>query len=370
MKKIATNFFLLGIFLSTFSCQKDHHGTTTGGTTTDTPTTVLYIGGNLANGNSVPLAAYWKFNLTASGAPTPATVLPVTLTGANLVNMILVSDTTVYMTANTTDGIGRYWKNDTAVSVSGAQVISYIAVSGGNVYATGINSSNAMAYWVNQKGTNLNGTLPSGGATCSPTGIAVSGSDVYLTGNLSFLPRPGVDTVAYGSAAGYWKDGQLSLLTEGGDGGLYYPSTTGIVSSGPDVYVAGNELTDSDVVWAGYWKDGNSTTLVSSEYLKTRSYTNTTGIAVAGSDVYVTGVVTTVDTLTDQASYQAVYWKNGVQTSLPSGAQASGITVNGQDVYIAGTDASNEPMVWKNGEILLKLDAGSIQPNCIAVLDK
>ena len=370
MKKIATNSFLLGIFLSTFSCQKDHHGTTTGGTTTDTPTTVLYIGGNLANGNSVPLAAYWKFNITASGAPTPATVLPVTLTGANLVNMILVSDTTVYMTANTTDGIGRYWKNDTAVSVSGAQVISYIAVSGGNVYATGINSSNAMAYWVDQKGTNLNGTLPSGGATCSPTGIAVSGSDVYLTGNLSFLPRPGVDTVAYGSAAGYWKDGQLSLLTEGGDGGTYYPSTTGIVASGPDVYVAGNELTDSDVVWAGYWKDGNSTTLVSSEYLKTRSYTNTTGIAVAGSDAYVTGVVTTVDTLTNQVSYQAVYWKNGVQTSLPSGAQASGITINGQDVYIVGTDAGNEPMVWKNGEILLKLNAGSIQPNCIAVLGK
>ena len=369
MKKIATNFFLLGIFISTFSCQKDHHSAPTGPTTTP-PTTVLYIGGNLTSGAGVLQAAYWKFNLAASGTPAPTTTLPVTLTGANLVNMILVSDTDVYLAANTTDGVGRYWKNDTAVPVSDAKSLSYIMVSGSNVYATGINSSDALAYWVNQRETSLAATLPSGGATYSPTGITVSGSDVYLTGNLSFIPRPGLDTVAYGAAAGYWKDGQLSLLTEGTAGGLYYPSTTGIIASGPNVYVSGNELTTSDVVWAGYWKDGNPTTLVSSEYLQTRSYTNTTGIAVSGSDVYVTGVVITVDTLTDQASYQAIYWKNGIQTSLPSGAQASGITINGQDVYIVGTDASNEPMVWKNGEILLKLNAGSIQPNCIAVLDK
>jgi hypothetical protein len=95
-------------------------------------------------------------------------------------------------------------------------------------------------------------------------------------------PTPPADIYVLGkTSAGntYWKNGVATTLT-----GFSAYTCTGIAVSGTDVYVTGNIQGQNGNYVAAYWKNGVVTTLTDG----TQS-TRATGIAVSGTDVYITG---------------------------------------------------------------------------------
>src|SRR5690606_32709661 len=97
---------------------------------------------------------------------------------------------------------------------------------------------------------------------------------------------------------------------------------------------------------AKYWKNGKGVAL-------SNKSTNTiaTAITVEGGDVYIAGT----ETVPGESS-TVKYWKNGIAVALDlgeyDGAYAAGIAVDGDDVYVAGrvfTDGKTKAAYWKNG---------------------
>lgn len=305
----------------------------------------IYIGGSV---NSK--AAYWKI------ASNVQDLTPIPVKGASRITSILVSDTSVYM-AGPSNASGVYWKNGTPVSVANASEIDYLTLSGTDVYGVGFDNGGNIAYWDGNHEISLNNTMPAGiGYSVGLTGIAVSGSDVYITGSLFFIQMPG-DTSYYGNSAVYWKNGGINYLNNHGYGGVYYPSTSGLALSGRDLYVAGNINIDADTMaWCGYWKDSVKVSLVSRSG---NNYASASAVAVSGNDVYVTG------TMVSAGGFSAVYWKNGNMVTLASGGQATAITISGSDVYVLGSDSEGNTVVWKNGILVVTL--GQVTATCLAI---
>jgi hypothetical protein len=120
-----------------------------------------------------------------------------------------------------------------------------------------------------------------------------------------------------------------------------------------NVYVSGSTYdTVNKVNQAVYWK--NQVAVVLTNGTKTA---NATGIAVQGNDIYVCGYVTDPN-----KNYIAVYWKNGAQVNLTdntTNASTGDILINGNDIYITGFIESNA-VYWKNGKrIDLKPSSGA-----------
>ncbi len=163
------------------------------------------------------------------------------------------------------------WKNGAESSLSaptslepGGDIVygfAYgVATSGTDVYAAGalapgqsdesIQSfySNPV-YWKNNVPQTLPGPNgPVAGAACA---IAVSGSDVYIAGNVDYTDN-------YDSPV-FWKNGVVSVLSTG----EVTATSIGVSPSG-DVYVTGNVTVDQpgeDGTTAILWKNGSQTTL-------------------------------------------------------------------------------------------------------------
>ncbi len=237
-------------------------------------------------------------------------------------------------------------------------------------------------------GNNKEGTVES----ITPTEIKVIAPAGSMTGALTItVGEQSVQTPAftfysiytygtYGEAGGntyqaaYWRDGVLTTLSTqrseindlvvvGNDvhavgyeygSGSYYPvyfkngnkvsvegstlNTTfrSIAVSGSDVYICGIQVKYGLRGIAKFWKNGQEFTLNPSEDASAFD------IQVSGGDVYIAGSVYP----------NAVYWKNGVLTSLSSGTGATAISIVGPDVYVAGTQSfqgGSFALVWKNG---------------------
>lgn len=112
-------------------------------------------------------------------------------------------------------------------------------------------------------------------------------------------------------------------------------------ASGPHIYMSGFANNS-----ALYWKDRSLVTLDPAE--------NATGITVQGTDVYVCGNRSfpwqggTAD--------MACYWKNGVRVDLSNPpSYANAIALLGKDVFVVGSATVNDKYVavyWKNGALL------------------
>lgn len=180
--------------------------------------------------------------------------------------------------------------------------------------------------------------------------IAVSNNDLYMAGWENVIN------------ASYWKnDNHIALTPPYSSSGLNIRATaSSIAVSGNDVYIAGyqqEELTQTGAwtkAFAVYWKNGKLVKLTDGS-----KDANATFITVSGNDVYVAGVIVTYG-----AENIAQYWKNGVLVNLTDGttkAEANAIAVSGKDVYVAGsqwegnaisyTDYHRLPIAkyWKNG---------------------
>jgi hypothetical protein len=129
-----------------------------------------------------------------------------------------------------------------------------------------------------------------------------------------------------GGQAVYWKNGQAVILP-GGTG------ASGIVVVGTDVYVSGYN-NSTGIYVAMYWKNGVLTTLSNGT-----QDVITTGIAVSGTDVHISGY-------SGRYAKTALYWKNNVLTTLGAGFANNVVVASNGDVYIPNSDINS---YWKNG---------------------
>jgi len=264
----------------------------------------IYIGG----WDRGAISVYYKNNIrnVLSGMIFPNAILGLT-----------VSDGNVYLTGVSDSSANvAYWKNGIPVTInwhlgtinkaysSGTAIASAIAVSGTDVYAIGqiddtiLNFGSVVpvaTYWKNGE-INLLGTSA---VYALPTGIAVSGSNVYISGNkMGVLDIGGIFVLNGADTAMYWANGVPITLGTG--------HTSSIFISGNDVYVSGTTIDGSAI----YWKNGNPVLLATNA--------NTKGIVVSGNDVYVAG---------NLWYHYGVYWKNGVVDTLCTNGSVSGIAL-------------------------------------------
>jgi hypothetical protein len=110
------------------------------------------------------------------------------------------------------------------------------------------------------------------------------------------------------------------------------------IDTAVDVYVSGS--LEGVNQQAAYWKNG-----VLNQLTQSPAFANANGIAVHGNDVYVVGLAISANIV------HAVYWKNGVITTLSSltkNSSAAAIAFQGNDMYVVGSDSSRAT-IWKNG---------------------
>ncbi|WP_259067786.1 hypothetical protein HDF24_18985 [Mucilaginibacter sp. X4EP1] len=304
----------------------------------------LYVGG-AANNKGV----YWKTSLSAT---TPNAVAD-SFKNTNAIYSLITSGKDVYVAGQT----AGYYKNDVFVPVTGATGIQYLALSGTTVFAAGADNTANIGYWQSSTETNLSNTIASplftspGTSVLGLSGIAVSGSKVYVTGKLFYEARFGSPANALsGSFGTLWTNGGLQLYGPGQLVSAYYNSTAGIALVGNDVYVAGR-LPDSTYA-GGYWKNGTFNAINNGSF-------GPTAITSSGNDVYITGY--TFVRAAGTYSQQGAYWKNGALISFPGASSTTAIAVNGTDVYILGIDNNNNNVVWKNGAVFETLGSAVVQ---------
>lgn len=240
-----------------------------------------------------------------------------------------------------------YWINGTFVELPSppgtTSEVKALSVSGNKVIAAGSWSSASAGvsiptgYWLD--GTWFDLALPSGFIWGAINHLVVSGSDLYLAGEL--FP---------GYAPGYWLNGIWNGLPTppGSDVGT---ELFAFAVSGTDVYAGGYKVS-SGVALPGYWLNGTWADLP----VPPGSVGGFVGtIVVSGNDVYAAGAAG----LPGATSFAGSpgYWLNGswVGLALPSGQTAGLVTslvVSGTDVYAAGFSQNaiaEIPGYWLNG---------------------
>jgi len=196
-----------------------------------------------------------------------------------------------------------------------------------DVYICGIAFSRAV-YWKN----GITVQLPTQSTEASANSITVVGSDVYVAGEEG-------DFISNGkNIAKYWKNGQEVLLT-----GAIGAGATSIAVDGTDVYVAGWEYKGTRTI-AKYWKNGQPVTLTDGA-----EDARATAIAVSGGLVYVAG----------REGAAAKYWVNGQPTLLTTNGEAHAITISGNNAYVAGEDrvssSRGKAAYWRNGQSIIPI---------------
>jgi hypothetical protein len=297
---------------------------------------------------------------------------------------------------NSTLGIrvATVWKNGVPTTLSnstnGSEVRGMVVI-GQDVYCIGYQYDQANVlrgmYWKNGQEIPLPNTGV--GGIYKTTGICALGNDVYVSGNDTGFINIGIGGFQYDRAV-LWKNAQpaIFLNTPNNDPNEPFLSaqTTCIFASGNKITIGGKVLqgtvykgtywqTDlaganktevnltqdnyiygitnigNDVYSLGnmgnkpkYWK--NSTALALSD---DNIRTDTGNIIAIGTDTYAVGSEVTT------AGYKPKYWKNttGVYLNQGTDTEATCITNNGTDIYIAGNYQLNglglpSIKLWKN----------------------
>ena len=274
--------------------------------------------------------------------------------GDGICNSYLISGRTVYIVGESYNSNGEwgacYWVDGVREELPGGYIATDIVVSNGNVYTSG--SADDACYWINQTRYDLPGDGGEGEA------IAVDGNDVYVAG-------------WFDNGSCYWKNGQRINLTTNAESQAF---SVGIRSNG-DVYVGGYYMNNHHYYIPCFWKNGNRTNLPIPSGGDGEVY----DIAfMDGNMRYYAGYVLKTSSF---AGYTptAVYWRHTTRTDLPMGgstwdiygAGAYGITIDGDDIYVAGytdwfeftgqeeTTGGTFPQYWKNSTIY-DLDGGPL----------
>jgi len=339
-----TKLFCLIAFAGVLAtgCKKDSKNVPV---TTPKPVTgpYLYVAGS-ANGK----ATYWKTSLSQS----TVSIIADTISNSAYITSLITSGTDVYIAAQS----AGYWKNKTFVPVTNANSIEYLTLSGSAVVVTGFDKSGDIAYWPNNSEIDLENTI---GRNLFPyqsvltdalTGIALSGSDVYVSGKLSTENEPYSPPNAVNGDFGLvWTNANVRLLSRGGNVvSAYYNSTVGITLVGSDIYVAGRDSSYA----GGYWKNNVWTPINNGAYVPTSISSQGTDVYITGFDYTPTGPI---------VGLQGNYWKNGTEVKVAGANSTNAIVINGSDVYVLGVDYNNNNVVWKNGAVFETIGSANIQ---------
>lgn len=325
------NIFLAAVLLLAFiSCKKS---SSPSDPIPPKSTSDVYVVGSAGTIGGKAVAAYWKNGV-------------VTKVGTDSVNgsearAIAVNNGDVYV-VGAVNGPGdfstaAYWKNGVLTKLSNDPVNDSegygIALQGNDVYIIGYVFNNAGDLegrcWKNGIMT----TLPSTLSASEAIAIKSNGTDIYIAGDTRY------DNKGDWTAT-YWKNQASPAIIAGTSG--QSSEVYSIDVSGNDVYMAGYTSGNVSLGTPTYWKNGTATQLTDGS-----SYGTAGGIAVNGSDIIVVGFMHNKTSGYDVA----MYWKNGTQVSLGDGvsnSEATGIAVDKADVYISGTINSNA-VYWKNG---------------------
>lgn len=274
-----------------------------------------------------------------------------------------------------------------------------ILVNNGNVLVSGFKSENGLfstKYWINGQSAELSGyNALLGNQTIYrqavdeqfrkvykykdrngviqnysfDQGSGVEGGRIFYYKNNSMV-RMGNDSIGALTSVSFHDDkptfaGSLGKMSPGVSGGLSFIPQTAFIWDGDSPLI---ELplpkqstlfwgvstvfsNGSDEVYVGglcgvpmYWK--NSEPIVLEE-----RFGEAWQITKSGSDVYAAGLINKYNS--NSTGHTACYWKNGVLHELEDNAQAFGIFIDGEDVYVSGAvgnvPAKYRPCYWKNG---------------------
>ena len=261
----------------------------------------------------------------------------------------LISGRKIYIAGSSYNSSGDmtacYWVDGTRYELSGGAWATDITVSYGIVYTSGTSESYNACYWINQERYDLPGL---GGEA---EAIAVDGDDIYVAG-------------WYNNGSCYWKNGQKIDLTINRDSQAF---AIGVRNNG-SVYIGGYYMNNDHYIIPCFWKDGNSRTNLP---VPNGGDGEVYDIAfMDGNMRYYGGYVLKTSNF---AGYTptAAYWRHTTRTNLPLGgstmdiygAIGNSITIDGEDIYIAGyrdwfgdtgqdgPSGGYTPQYWKNGEI-------------------
>jgi len=203
----------------------------------------VYLTGFTASSVSSATAAavYWK-----NGVMTNLTQTLSNVTAASA-NSIYVLNSDVYvagsLAVNHQPAAGVYWKNGVVNPITGAANLTAIVASSAHVIVAGETDTVGEAFWVDNVADGWFGASYFTSLYLSPQ------SDLYITG---FAPNQNSSVAVYWSNAGLanWLDMNITYVPGG-------TLATGIAVSGSDVYVSGNNLSGQ----AAYWKNGVINTL-------------------------------------------------------------------------------------------------------------
>jgi len=254
-----------------------------------------------------------------------------------------------------------YWKKDSFITVNYASHIQYLAMdNNNNIALAGYDHSLNLAYWWNNNETGLMHTFdqtvyPNEGVMFfGLSGIALSGSNVLLSGSYTFMDEPTGTTADTSTLPGLyetlWHNGNLQILYHDyWNVNFSFTSTVGVVVLGKDVFVASRISLDSSRKFeGGYWKNGAWNSINNGDFWPN-------SICASGTDVYISGYTYT---LPGYSHHKAVYWKNGNLITL-DGTAATATAVYGTDVYVLGIDNNDKYVVWKNGKVIETLGSTS-----------
>ena len=206
----------------------------------------VYVAGSL-NGK----ATYWKNNQPIVLLDTDSFAAGIAVSGNNVYVAGFLSNKTVY------------WKNGQMVTLGDTTNGFWakgICVSGNDVYVADQRPGDLgffTEYWKNGQSVKLdidNHVILQGNF---PVGITVSNNDVYLVTTLSHLSNTGGGTDSF---IVYWKNGQPSTINT-----QIYAYATGIAVLGSDVYVSGYEISNGKYI-ARYWRNGRGVSLSDGNY--------------------------------------------------------------------------------------------------------
>ena len=346
--------------------------------------TDVYVGGTFTNVAGVAEAdavARWDGSdwsaLGSNGAGDGALIYPF---GTTSVAAIVISGSDVYVGGSflnaagivEADNVARWDGSDwSALGSNGAgngalgnyDTVSALAVSGNDVYVggylydvAGIPEADAVARWDGSTWSALGSNGAGNGAIqcCSVWALAVSGSDVYVGGQLyNVAGIPEADAVAR------WDGSTWSALGSNGagDGALVNGYVYALAISGSQVYVGGSlndaagiPEADGFVRW-----DGSSWSALGSNGAGDGALGTGGGafaLAISGADVYVGGYF--VNAAGDGLADGIAKWDGSNYSALgriDTGQGAIGSTrvdtlaVSGNDMYVGGgfTDVAGLP---------------------------
>jgi hypothetical protein len=230
--------------------------------------TDVYVSGVAGYTGGTTEAVYWKNGVITKIGQAPSYAASLSISGSDQFIAGNAEFNGVYTAA--------YWKNGvwTNLSQNSGSAAYAIAVSGQDVYIAGKDGTNGTqaVYWKNAVEYPLiQDTVASANA------IVLSGNNLYIAGSIS------VD----GShpTACYWKNGiRTDLIDAGLRPGIDNTYASAIAVSGSDVYVTGFFNSVNPV----YWKNGELHELSGGGYENITG--NQNGIALFNSDLYISAI--------------------------------------------------------------------------------